>query len=274
MKVSIRPVPSIAARVLSLLTLWLQLGLEAPTQAAEEPPGHLTQAATPTAVPAASTGGIEGHVLYSGKAPASPLFIRPMTFRGMRLAAGIPDESLLVAPKTNGIANVFIYLAKAPPGFTHVVPKGSQLILKKGGRFVPHSLFIQTGQKLEFQNRDPMNCTVHFFAERNATRPWSVPAAISTVPGFSTRLSLSEQAPFVVRDDETSWMKANILVLNHPFAAVTDSEGKFAISGLPAGTHEFRVWHEQGQMLDRKLSVTVTAGKVTSVSLAYPATSF
>jgi hypothetical protein len=34
-------------------------------------------------------------------------------------------------------------------------------------------------------------------------------------------------------------------VVDHPYAAVTDKDGKFKIDLLPAGEYEFRVWHER-----------------------------
>ena len=52
------------------------------------------------------------------------------------------------------------------------------------------------------------------------------------------------------------------MVVDHPYAAVTDKEGKFTIPNLPVGEHEFRVWHERSGYLDRKYAVKVTKGDV------------
>ena len=40
------------------------------------------------------------------------------------------------------------------------------------------------------------------------------------------------------------WMYANIHVLDHPFFAITDPDGKFTLKGLPPGNYEVTVWHE------------------------------
>jgi hypothetical protein len=33
--------------------------------------------------------------------------------------------------------------------------------------------------------------------------------------------------------------------MDHPFFAVTDENGEFSISGLPAGSYTLAVWHER-----------------------------
>ena len=39
-------------------------------------------------------------------------------------------------------------------------------------------------------------------------------------------------------------MTAHFWVMDHPFFAVTDAEGKFEIPGLPAGEYTVVAWHE------------------------------
>ncbi|MEX0820057.1 MAG: methylamine utilization protein, partial [Pirellulaceae bacterium] len=51
------------------------------------------------------------------------------------------------------------------------------------------------------------------------------------------------------------WMKASMMVCDHPYFAVTDADGSFSIPNVPAGVElEFRVWHEK-------------AGYISSVSV-------
>jgi len=63
-------------------------------------------------------------------------------------------------------------------------------------------------------------------------------------------------------------------VLDHPFMAVTDEEGNFSIEGLPAGSYEFRVWHERGDVLEKELKVDVKGGESTDMTLKYAAERF
>ena len=71
----------------------------------------------------------------------------------------------------------------------------------------------------------------------------------------------SEPLPIPVTCDFHSWMKAYWLILEHPYAAITDEHGRFRIPGLPSGRHEFRVWHERVGWIERKYEVMVIEGK-------------
>jgi hypothetical protein len=40
-------------------------------------------------------------------------------------------------------------------------------------------------------------------------------------------------------------MNAYVGVLEHPYFAVTDTEGKFELNTLPAGSYTIEAWHER-----------------------------
>ena len=45
-------------------------------------------------------------------------------------------------------------------------------------------------------------------------------------------------------DSGHTWMNAYIVAINHPYYALTDSNGHFKIDGIPPGNYEIEVWHE------------------------------
>ena len=45
--------------------------------------------------------------------------------------------------------------------------------------------------------------------------------------------------------DVHGWMNAYVGVLEHPYFAVTDKDGKFTLKGLPPGTYTIEAWHEK-----------------------------
>ena len=71
---------------------------------------------------------------------------------------------------------------------------------------------------------------------------------------------LAEQEPISVVCDIHAWMRAYHLPIDHPFAAVSGEDGTFEIKDLPAGKHEFKIWHEAGGMLEKAFVVTVKPG--------------
>jgi len=69
-----------------------------------------------------------------------------------------------------------------------------------------------------------------------------------------------------------TWMNGWIYVFDHPFFAVTDDEGAFAIRDVPPGTYTLELWHEpvdgQGAGVRTTAQVTVGDGKPAKLELA------
>jgi hypothetical protein len=58
--------------------------------------------------------------------------------------------------------------------------------------------------------------------------------------------------------------------LDHPYAVITDEQGKFTIADLPAGEHELTIWQERALYIEtkdkqRKHKVRVIGGKTTDL---------
>jgi hypothetical protein len=69
-----------------------------------------------------------------------------------------------------------------------------------------------------------------------------------------------------VKCDIHPWMIGHVLILEHPYAALSDAKGAFTIEGLPEGTYDFRVWHEsQGYVKVDTKDIEVKAGKATDL---------
>lgn len=59
-------------------------------------------------------------------------------------------------------------------------------------------------------------------------------------------------------------MDAWIVVMDHPYYAVTDERGAFTLTGVPAGTYTLEVWHAR---LGRQTKdVVVKPGRETVVT--------
>ena len=61
------------------------------------------------------------------------------------------------------------------------------------------------------------------------------------------------------------WAKAWILVLDHPYFAVTERNGSFTIPDIPPGTYRVKAWHPKLGV--REQTVTLAEGGTASVSL-------
>jgi hypothetical protein len=63
-------------------------------------------------------------------------------------------------------------------------------------------------------------------------------------------------------------MRAYVGVLQHPFFAVTDQNGRFEIKGVPPGTYTLVAWHEKYQQ-GLTQSVTVGAGAAATADFSF-----
>lgn len=218
-------------------------------------------------------GSITGRVVFVGEIPILPPLIRvddekvKKEDRAICAAEEIPDESLLVDGKTRGIANVFVFLPQATHG---IHPLREKSVEKRvvgevvGCRYVPHVLFARTDQDVVVRFRDaiPHNLHEHAFRNERFSRV-IVPLPKNGELQYAHRDA--ELRPISVQCDFHPWMRAWWLILDHPYAAISDAQGKFAIADLPAGTYAFQVWHEKPGVIHKALQVVVKADQTTDL---------
>ena len=189
-------------------------------------------------------GTIKGRIVYSENAPAAEKIDveRDADVCGK---VGLVDESLVVDQENRGICNVAIWLdtrEQIPehPSFNDQ-PKEVPVIDNRDCRFQPRMLTVRTGQIFELKNSDPVAHNAAVYARRNT--PFS--EIIPQNQPLQKKFSKAETLPVRVDCSIHSWMKAWLIVSDHPYVAVTDEDGNFEIRNVPAGEWEFRFWHER-----------------------------
>jgi beta-lactamase regulating signal transducer with metallopeptidase domain len=180
----------------------------------------------------------------------------------------IRDESLRInRTEDNGIANVYVYLAESPDGRPFATPAQAFCLRTDDKAFSPRAAIIRVGQALTLRNDSQKPSNFHLFPNRN--EPINHLVRPGEQANLRMRFAVSERTPFEVRSDRYSWMRANLLVLDHPFAAVTDELGAFEIANLPPGKYAFRVWHERAGFLERALLIEIKPGETAKARLSY-----
>jgi hypothetical protein len=229
---------------------------------------------------AAGYGTLVGTITYEGDpkplpplVPAGDATLKPED-RAVCAVHAVPNESLEVNAANKGLANVVIFLDKRPANIKPELakpPTEPVLFDQKGCRFLPHVLVVQVGQPLLVVSGDPIPHNTHTRPKRNNEFNQVIPPEDRT--GKACDYKKAEPGPLSVVCDLHTWMKAYHFPLDHPYATVTDKDGKFKIEGLPAGKHSFNVWHERGpgdsQLLERKLQITIEVDKETVKDLSY-----
>src|SRR5262249_40639945 len=149
-------------------------------------------------------------------------------------------------------------------------PKGWRPIDITERGFVPRLSVVRTGLPTIVTNNSSQMANVHTTAIRNQ----AINQAVRPGDAVVFNQMKPEKGPMPIQCDFEAWMKGYELVLDHPWAAVTDASGAFTIRGLPPGRYEFRVWHELAGVLERKQVFEVKAGEATRLELVYPLQSF
>ncbi|MDB4637491.1 hypothetical protein OAK47_03095 [Planctomycetaceae bacterium] len=219
-------------------------------------------------------GNLVGRFILDGAAPnLSPLIAKGASVKDAEYcsAEAVPNQSLVVG-EGGGIANMFIYLDKAPKGFT---PEGilAELVFdQKNCTFVPHGLVVQVGQTVLVKNADGAAHNTNMKVVRNKSFNQVVNG--NDRNGVPLIYEKPEPAPIKAACDFHAWMGAYQLVIDHPFAACSKADGTFEIKNLPAGEYKFRVWHESAGLLERSLKVKIEAGKDNKLEQSYSVGSF
>lgn len=238
-------------------------------EAAATEAGAATEASTAETTAASSgsgTGTLKGRVVYQGAFQSlPPLYAKGAAPKDTEVcgAEAIPDESVIV--NEGGLANVFIYLPKAPAGASSPTPSEPVIFDQKFCVFKPHALIVRAGQTIKVLNSDGALHNTHTYPTRNPTFNQGVKP--NDQVGIDLVYARPENQPFMVGCDVHPWMKAYHLPLDHPYGAVSASDGTFEIPNLPAGKHSFRVWHEKGGELQKALAVTIRAGETTEIEI-------
>ena len=121
--------------------------------------------------------------------------------------------------------------------------------------FVPLLLPVQVGTKIEFPNLDDTYHNIFSYSPtkrfdlgryRSDERP--IPAQIFEAPGLVT-----------LRCDIHEHMRGLILVLNSPYFVKTEPDGRYRLSGLPAGTFKLKAWLDSRTTLERPVELKAGA---------------
>ncbi len=203
--------------------------------------------------PAGGTGTITGVVKFAGTPP--PLKEIPPT-KDKRVCGKAPiyDQSLVVDEGTKGIQWAVVSVQGAKGKWNG---KGATLD-QKGCMFRPHVLVTPPG-KITVLNSDRILHNFHSYSKAN-------PALNRVQPGFKKKMQVEFKKPEIIKVtcDPHSWMKAWIVVAEHPYYTVTDGTGAFVLTDVPAGSYQLRVWHET--LGEEAKDVVVNAGAEANVT--------
>jgi hypothetical protein len=184
-------------------------------------------------------GSISGTVKWTGAAPheldfpvtKDPQICDPDGKKTVSL------ERLIIGPE-GGVANTIVYLKNISAGKAMDLPEQRRHLDQKHCHYIPHILLVPQNADLKMQSSDATLHTVHMDGAASFNLPFpftnQISARTMATPGL---VNLRCNGGHV-------WMNAEMMVVSHPYYAVTDESGRFSFADVPPGTYQIVAWHE------------------------------
>ncbi len=205
----------------------------------------------PAPAPRAGTGAIVGTVSLDGPPPPRRRIRMDAVPQCAARHASPPPADDLVVDREGRMRWAFVYVKSGPGARRFPPPRAPVFLEQRGCMYVPHVLGVQVDQDLVVRNEDELLHDVRMLPFANRERNFAQPS-------FGSEDTVRFSAPELmvrIKCDVHPWMSAWVGVLEHPFFAVTDDLGGYAIAGLPAGRYRIGVWHERTAPEDREVDV-------------------
>lgn len=206
---------------------------------------------------------VTGTVTYDGRVPN----LKPIRMDAdpgcAKKHSGPVQPELLVLGEGNTMANIFVKVKSGLPDKAYPTPSEPVVLDQRGCQYHPHVAGVMVNQPFKILNSDGLLHNVHALPEVNTSFNRAMPANVKEADYTFTKV----ESMFKIKCDVHPWMGAYVGVMSHPYFDVTETDGKFKIAGLPAGSYEIEIWHEKLKTKTQK--VTVGADETKTVDFVF-----
>jgi hypothetical protein len=216
-------------------------------------------------VDVSTAGHIMGSVTLEGIAPVNEPIKMNADPVCVREAKGAQRQETFMVGAGGALSNVFVYVRDGLGSYIYDPPAGPAMLDQKGCRYTPHVFGVRVSQPIEIINSDPTLHNIH--ALPSANREFNIGQPVQGMKMTHTFTATEVMVPF--KCDVHGWMNAYVGVLDHPYFAVTDSDGRFELKSLPPGTYTVEAWHER--LGSTTQSVTLDEKEIKGVTFSFKA---
>jgi plastocyanin len=216
------------------------------------------------AVDPATAGKITGKVTLEGTPPKQEPIQMAADPNCARLHTSPVTTEFVVVGEGGALANGFVYLKSGVNG--KFDPPSEPVVLdQQGCTYHPHVFGVQVGQPMEVVNSDETLHNIHAMPKKN--KEFNIGQPVKGLKTQRTFDTAEVMVPF--KCDVHKWMNAYAGVLEHPFFAVSGTDGTFSIEGVPPGNYVVEVWHEQ--LGTKEMNVTVAEKATAEANFSFTA---
>jgi plastocyanin len=181
-----------------------------------------------------------------------------------------------------GVSGAIVYLERVASGKAFAAAPEATL-RQKGCEYLPHLQIIHRGAKIILTNEDAALHNSNFkllgISELNPAQPKGAPPR---------EVDLPKDGLYTVNCDVHAWMRGFIMVVDHPYYAITDKDGAYSLADIPPGTYTLKMWRDNWQVdqpkdalghittyswgsdFQKQQSVTIAAGAAQTVDFTIP----
>ena len=193
-------------------------------------------------------GSVKGLVRYTGEKPP----IKKLAIAVDSDVCGTSSHSEdVILGKRGELKNVVVYISgRGLPLYKNISPEPAVELVQEKCQFLPRMTFLMPGQDLHVINKDGILQNFHTESRVNAALNRAQPASMR-------ELSLKFLRPeiFSAVCDVHSWMKAWVIVKEHPYYTITNEKGEYELSNIPAGDYVLHFWHEKMGMKNQIIKI-------------------
>jgi plastocyanin len=201
----------------------------------------------------ASAAAIKGTVQFVGGAVDQKKL--PVTVDQFVCGKDKDAEDLVLSPQ-RGIRNAVVSLASPPPGVKSEFSTAPVFLDQKQCSFTPRVILVPVGGTVEFLNSDRLLHNLHSASKSNPTFNRTQPK------GRAIPITFTKPEIVRIACDLHGWMRSWVVVIEHPFYAVTGAAGEFALNNVPPGKYTLNVWQETLGTLTKDITVGDTDATV------------
>jgi len=257
------------SRLANTLGLALLLALTSCRSSSEQPSVPPAAPANPTAADASpipgydvvqiSDGGsVSGVITVSGPIPKLPK--REIKKDQQLCGTGARDSERLLVSSGGGLKNAIVIVEGVKHGKAVPASLRNVQIDQKNCEYAPHVMAIAVNSDIAVRNTDPLLHNIHFYQNDESLFNIAQPNQ-----GQVNTHKLDKTGLVYAECDVHGWMQGHVAVVDSPYFAITDENGKFNIPEVPPGTYKVRIWHEF--LGDKTQDVNVTPKSDVALNL-------
>ncbi len=186
---------------------------------------------------------LSGVITFKGAAPEEKELtpIKEDATCSTYYSGALPKTQHYIISAKGELANVIVVVKGVPAAKSTGATATPAVMDQKGCLYVPQILAVQTGQKVVVKNSDSCVHNVHTVPKENEMKN-----VVQMPGGADLEFTFEKPEPFLkFQCDVHPWMFGYVTVLDHPYFAISGTDGKFTIKNLPPGKYTIEATHRK-----------------------------